>query len=271
MAAGLMASLPGLALVAVLAAGHVGGEWNGRTLTTVMTAEGRRWRLLAAKVVSVWLAALATLAVMFATLAAASPVWRSVFPLPVHHPTATEQWSRSWPILAHGMVTLAVFTLLAVTPAVLTKSIVGTLTLTLGAVIVGLATAGFPTATDWTLGTWVASWTRFSTPGERRHQLLVTGRRFANQGRRRRPPAGLDYSTALPRRSQRRMLGRRGAAAAPNGHRLIDHGPRGHCDREGEEKTRSSWRATGGATPAGSPRRVTSFTLALMRVRAGQP
>src|ERR1700730_9253835 len=50
-AAGLMASLPGALVIALLAGGHVGGEWSGRTLKNVLTQCGHRWRVLAAKLV----------------------------------------------------------------------------------------------------------------------------------------------------------------------------------------------------------------------------
>src|ERR1700687_1134384 len=48
-AAGLLASLPGVFLVALLAGGHWGGEWSGRTIRALFTREGRRVRVLAAK------------------------------------------------------------------------------------------------------------------------------------------------------------------------------------------------------------------------------
>lgn len=55
-AAGLMASLPGALALALLAGAHIGGEWSGRTMKNLLTQEGRRWRVLAAKLVSLWLA-----------------------------------------------------------------------------------------------------------------------------------------------------------------------------------------------------------------------
>jgi hypothetical protein len=161
MAGGLMASLPGLALIALLAAGHAGGEWTGRTLKTVLAVEGRRWRFLMAKALSLWLASVLLLALAWAALAAATPVWRAAFPLPVHHPSLQEQWAHTWPVLWHAVLTLAVFSALAVTAAVLTRSVVGTLTATVGTILAALIAAGFRTVSDWSPATWVSAWTRF--------------------------------------------------------------------------------------------------------------
>ena len=55
-AAGLMASLPGALALALLAGAHIGGEWSGRTMKNLLTQQGQRWRVLAAKLVSLWLA-----------------------------------------------------------------------------------------------------------------------------------------------------------------------------------------------------------------------
>ena len=55
-AAGLMASLPGALALALLAGAHIGGEWSGRTMKSLLTQQGHRWRVLAAKLVSLWLA-----------------------------------------------------------------------------------------------------------------------------------------------------------------------------------------------------------------------
>jgi hypothetical protein len=55
-AAGLIASLPGALAMALLAGAHVGGEWSGRTMKSLLTQHGRRWQVLVAKLVSLWLA-----------------------------------------------------------------------------------------------------------------------------------------------------------------------------------------------------------------------
>jgi len=81
-AAGLMASLPGALALALLAGGHVGGEWSQRTLKNLLTQHGRRWQVLAAKLASLWLAGVGLVAACWAALAVAGPILVRVNHLP---------------------------------------------------------------------------------------------------------------------------------------------------------------------------------------------
>jgi hypothetical protein len=69
----------------VLAGGHVGGEWSGRTLKNLLTQCGHRGRLLAAKLGSLWLAGVGLVGVCWAALAVAGPVLAKVDQLPDPH------------------------------------------------------------------------------------------------------------------------------------------------------------------------------------------
>jgi hypothetical protein len=60
-AAGMLASVPGLMLIALIAGGHWGGEWSLRTIRQLLSREGRRRRVLAAKWLSIWAAGVATM------------------------------------------------------------------------------------------------------------------------------------------------------------------------------------------------------------------
>ena len=73
-AAGLIASLPGALAIALLAGAHIGGEWSGRTMKSLLTQHGRRWQVLVAKLVSLWLAGIGLIAACWAALALAGPV-----------------------------------------------------------------------------------------------------------------------------------------------------------------------------------------------------
>jgi hypothetical protein len=81
-AAGLMASLPGALALALLAGAHIGGEWSGRTMKILLIQQGHRWRVLAAKLVSLWLAGVGLIAVCWLALAAAGPVLLHIDHLP---------------------------------------------------------------------------------------------------------------------------------------------------------------------------------------------
>jgi ABC-2 family transporter protein len=96
-AAGLMASLPGALALALLAGGHLGSEYSGRTLKNLLTQHGRRWQVLAAKLVSLWLAAVALVAVCWAALAVAGPILTHANHLPDPHQSLVEaaKWAGS--------------------------------------------------------------------------------------------------------------------------------------------------------------------------------
>ena len=87
-AAGLMASLPGALALALLAGAHIGGEWSGRTMKNLLTQQGWRWRVLAATLISLWMAGVGLLAVCWVALAAAGPVLVRADHLPAAHESA---------------------------------------------------------------------------------------------------------------------------------------------------------------------------------------
>lgn len=167
--AGLVASLVGAGAVLLLAAGHVGGEWSGRTIKSILIQDGRRGRLLAAKVVSLWLVGAALIAVTWAALAALSPYLahkygNSTVKLPVGEAalTALSQTARA-------LLVLAVFSVLGVAAAVLTRNMLGTFALSFGMVLLSQALFDIPAFTRWTPAYWVTGWMRFQAgnlPGD---------------------------------------------------------------------------------------------------------
>lgn len=164
--AGLMASLPGALLAALLAAGHVGGEWSGRTLKSLLTQCGRRHRVLLAKAVSLWLALAATTVAGWAVLAAVGPPAARLGHLPAVHQPLGGTLLHSAGQLGRALVVLALFSALAVLLAVATRSTVGTLGSAAGAVVALLAGASLPGVGRWTPATWVQHWMGFDAgPG----------------------------------------------------------------------------------------------------------
>src|SRR5215470_4459413 len=122
-AAGLMASLPGALALALLAGAHAGGEWSGRTMKNLLTQQGRRWRVLAAKLVSLWLAGAGLIAVCWLALAA--------------------------------------FAAIGLLAAVATRGTIGTTAATAVAIIAMLIAASLPGTGRWTPATWVQEWMGF--------------------------------------------------------------------------------------------------------------
>ncbi|MEV5754203.1 hypothetical protein AB0L00_40855 [Actinoallomurus sp. NPDC052308] len=161
-AAGLMASLPGVLAVALLAGGHVGGEWSGRTLKAVLTWCGRRERVLAAKLVSLWLAGAGLVAACWAALAVAGPILNRAYHLPSPHASAVDELRHSAGQFGRALAVIAVFAVIGVLAAVVTRGSIGTMAATAGIFVTMLALAGLPGTGRWTPATWVQEWMGFA-------------------------------------------------------------------------------------------------------------
>ncbi|MEU1600258.1 ABC transporter permease [Streptomyces sp. NPDC005708] len=156
-AAGLMASLPGVLVVSLLVGGHVGAEWSGHTLKSLLTQCGHRGQVLAAKWASVWLASVAVMAAGWVVFAVAGPIAAHAYGLPAAHASLTHsigQFCRA------GLV-LAVITSVGLLASVLTRSAVGALGTCSGVFLGLLATASLPGLGRWTPATWVQNWMGF--------------------------------------------------------------------------------------------------------------
>jgi ABC-type transport system involved in multi-copper enzyme maturation permease subunit len=160
-AAGLMASLPGALALALLAGAHIGGEWSGRTIKNLLAQQGRRWRVLAAKLVSLWLAGIGLIAVCWVALAAAGPVLVRVDHLPALHESAAHALSLAGSQAARGLLVLAAFAGIGLLAAVATRGTIGTTAATAGAVIAMLIATSLPALGRWTPATWVQAWMGF--------------------------------------------------------------------------------------------------------------
>ena len=160
-AAGLMASLPGALALALLAGAHIGGEWSGRTMKNLLAQQGRRWRVLAAKLVSLWLAGIGLIAVCWVTLAAAGPVLVRVDHLPAPHESAAHALSLAGSQAVRALLVLAAFAGIGLLAAVATRGTIGTTAATAGAVIAMLIATSLPALGRWTPATWVQAWMGF--------------------------------------------------------------------------------------------------------------
>ena len=73
-AAGMLASVPGVLLIALVAGGHWGGEWGAKTIRQLLARQGHRTWVLTAKWLTIWAAGLVTLGCCWLVLAVAGPV-----------------------------------------------------------------------------------------------------------------------------------------------------------------------------------------------------
>jgi len=160
-AAGLLASLPGALAIALLAGGHIGGEWSGRTMKNLLTQHGRRWPVLAAKLASLWLAGAAVLAACWLALAAAGPVLSQLDHLPAPHQPLSQAVSLAASQVGRALLVLAVFAAIGLLGATLTRNTIGTMAAATGIFIAMLLAASWPGLGRWSPATWVQSWMRF--------------------------------------------------------------------------------------------------------------
>ncbi len=160
-AAGLLASLVGAGALLLLAAGHVGGEWTGRTIKSILVQDGRRGRLLLAKVVSLWLVGVALLAVTWAALALIAPYLAHKYGNPTVTLPVGQAAVTALAQSARALLVLAVFAVLGVAAAVLTRNTLGTFFLGFGVVLLSLLLGQFPATARWTLSYWVTAWMGF--------------------------------------------------------------------------------------------------------------
>jgi hypothetical protein len=165
-ASGLLASLPGVFVVALLAGGHWGGEWSGRTVLTLFTREGRRLTVLAAKWVSLWVAAVATLVVCWAALAVAGPLLVAAYRLPGADATLWSGAGASLAAFGHALVVLALFSAIGVAAGAVARGQLGTTAVTGGVLLVSLIVAGMGPAGRWSPATFVQAWMRFRFNGQ---------------------------------------------------------------------------------------------------------
>jgi hypothetical protein len=183
--AGLMASLPGALALALLAGGHGGGEWSGRTVKNLLTQCGHRWRLTAAMLGSLWLAGVGLMTVCWAALAITGPVLARLNNLPAPDATAGHEVSLALSQCGRALLVLAVFAAIGVLASVLTRGTIGTTATAAGAVVAMLVLASLPGVAGWSPATWVQGWMGF--------------------------PAGQASITALPTNFWSRFIGSGGA------------------------------------------------------------
>jgi ABC-type transport system involved in multi-copper enzyme maturation permease subunit len=162
-AAGLMASIPGLLALLVLAGGHVAGEWSGRTLKSLLLQDGRRWRWVGGKIASLWLIGVGIEGALWAALALWTVALRRWWPPPEHLGLA-HGLGLAMPDVARSLVVIAVFAAIATLAAILTHSMLGTL---LGGMfVIGGSIAMSNIAFTRELPSyWLVGWMRFHAPG----------------------------------------------------------------------------------------------------------
>jgi ABC-type transport system involved in multi-copper enzyme maturation permease subunit len=172
MVAWLFSSILGAIAVFLLAAGQFGGEWTGGTIATVLTQDSRRWRLLAAKLISLLVLTEGLLLLTWATLAALAFLFQSQYPMPAANQVSNaEAISVAAPLLGRSLLVTAAFCVLGVLAAVITRNSLGTLLLAAGGLIVWMTFVLVGPLVKISIGYWVTGWMGFTNDGFSSGQL----------------------------------------------------------------------------------------------------
>lgn len=164
-AAGYTASLVGAAALLLIGAGHIGGEFTGRSVKSILVEDPRRWRFLLAKAMSLWLTGVALIIIDWAVLALASLRLASRYANPRLTSSTSSLLATSLDRSARALLVLAVFAVLCVLAAVLTRNVLGTLGVSLGVILASLALTQASATATWNLAYPIAQWMLFR-PGD---------------------------------------------------------------------------------------------------------
>jgi ABC-type transport system involved in multi-copper enzyme maturation permease subunit len=164
-AAGMLASLPGLLLIAMIAGGHWGGEWGSRTIRQLLCREGRRGRVLAAKWLSIWIAGVLTLLACSLVLAAAAPVIAAGAGLPAAHAGLWAGLVSSLSAAGRAVVVLGLFAAVGTAAGTVGRGQLATTALTAGPMLLALLVAGIAGLGRLSPATFVQAWMAFGPAG----------------------------------------------------------------------------------------------------------
>jgi ABC-type transport system involved in multi-copper enzyme maturation permease subunit len=164
-AAGMLASVPGLLLIALVAGGHWGGEWGSRTIRQLLSREGRRNRVLAAKWLTIWAAGVATLVCCWLLLAVAGPVIAGAAGLPgVHVPVWTGLGS-SASAIGRAVIVLGLFAAVGTAAGAIARGQLATTAITAGSMLLTLLIAGIAGIGRLSPASFVQAWMSFDSAG----------------------------------------------------------------------------------------------------------
>jgi ABC-type transport system involved in multi-copper enzyme maturation permease subunit len=164
-AAGMLASLPGLALIALVAGGHWGGEWGLRTIGQLLSRQGRRGMVLAAKWLTIWSAGVATMLACWAVLALAGPLIAAAAGLPSTHAGLLAGLASSAAAILRAVAVLGLFSAVGTAAGAIGRGQLATTALTAGVFLLALLLAGIATIGKASPASYVQAWMGFAGNG----------------------------------------------------------------------------------------------------------
>jgi ABC-type transport system involved in multi-copper enzyme maturation permease subunit len=187
-AAGMLASLPGLVLIALVAGGHWGGEWGQRTIRQLLSRQGRRGLVLAAKGLTIWAAGVATMLICWVVLALAGPLIVASVGLPAAHAGLWTGLGSSAAAAGRAALVLGLFAAVATAAGPIARGQLATTAITAGAFLLALLLAGIASVGRFSPASFIEAWMAFPANG-----YLPTNfwSRFAGSGQQAGQLAGL--------------------------------------------------------------------------------
>ena len=164
-AAGMLASLPGLLLIALAAGGHWGGEWGSRTIRQLLCREGRRGRVLLAKWLSTWIAGIVTLAACYLVLAVAAPLIAASAHLPAAHTGLFAGTGSSLAAAGRAIVVLGLFAAIGTAAGTIGRGQLATMAITAGSMLLALLVAGITSVGQLSPASFIQAWMGFGPVG----------------------------------------------------------------------------------------------------------
>lgn len=164
-AAGMLASLPGLVLIALVAGGHWGGEWGLRTIRQLLSRQGRRGMVLAAKWLTIWSAGLATMLGCWAVLAVAGPLIAAGAGLPAAHGGLWAGLASSAAAIGRAAAVLGLFAAVGTAAGAIGRGQLATTALTAGVFLLALLLAGIASVGKVSPASFVQAWMGFAANG----------------------------------------------------------------------------------------------------------
>ena len=163
--AGMLASVPGLLLIALIAGGHWGGEWGLRTIRQLLSREGRRARVLAAKWLTIWSAGVATMLCCWLVLLIAGPLIAAAAGLPAPHAALWAGLTSSVSAIGRAVLVLGLFAAVATAAGTIARGQLATTAITAGAMLLALLLAGIASVGRLSPASFVQAWMNFGVSG----------------------------------------------------------------------------------------------------------
>ena len=165
-AAGMLASLPGLLLIAMIAGGHWGGEWGSRTIRQLLSREGRRGRVLAAKWLSIWAAGVVTLLACWLVLAVTGPLIAAAAGLPAPHTALWAGLASAVSAAGRAVVVLGLFAAVGTAAGTIGRGQLATTAITAGSMLLTLLVASIASIGRISPASFVQAWMGFGPAGD---------------------------------------------------------------------------------------------------------